>query len=58
MEASVNLLGNLDKTHSDVSGSQRVKIDNPDSEGITFHSINGANIGEFSSTGLYILMER
>ena len=53
-EASVNLLGNLDITHSDVSGSQRVKIDNPDSDGIIFHSINGANIGEFSSTGLHI----
>ena len=53
-EANVNLLGHLDFTHSDVSGSQRVKIDNPDSDGIIFHSINGANIGEFSSTGLHI----
>ena len=53
-EANINLLGNLDITHSDVSGSQRVKIDNPDSDGIIFHSINGANIGEFSSTGLHI----
>ena len=53
-EASVNLLGHLDVTHSDVSGSQRVKIDNPDSDGVIFHSINGANIGEFSSTGLHI----
>ena len=53
-EAHVNLLGHLDFTHTDVSGSQRVKIDNPDSDGIIFHSINGANIGEFSSTGLHI----
>ena len=53
-EANINLLGHLDITHSDVSGSQRVKIDNPDSDGIVFHSINGANIGEFSSTGLHI----
>ena len=53
-EANVNLLGHLDFTHTDVSGSQRVKIDNPDSDGIIFHSINGANIGEFSSTGLHI----
>ena len=53
-EANVNLLGHLDFTHSDVSGSQRVKIDNPDSDGIIFHSINGANIGEFSRTGLHI----
>ena len=53
-EASVNLLGNLDITHSDVSGSNRVKFNNPDSDGIIFHSINGANIGEFSGTGLHI----
>ena len=33
-EASVNLLGNLDITHSDVSGSNRVKFNNPDSDGI------------------------
>ena len=53
-EASVNLLGNLDITHSDVSGSNRVKFDNPDSDGIIFHSINGANICEISSTGLHV----
>ena len=53
-EASVNLLRNLDITHADLSGSQRVKFENPDSDGIIFHSINGANIGEFSSTGLHI----
>ena len=53
-EASVSLLGNLDITHSDVSGSNHVKFNNPDSDGIIFHSINGANIGEFSSTGLHI----
>ena len=53
-EATVNLLGNLDITHSDVSGSNRVKFDNPDSDGIIFHSINGANICEISSTGLHV----
>ena len=53
-EANVNLLGHLDFTHTDVSGSQRVKIDNPDSDGIIFHSINGANICEISSTGLHV----
>ena len=53
-EANVNLLGHLDFTRTDVSGSQRVKIDNPDSDGIIFHSINGANIGESYSTGLHI----
>ena len=29
-------------------------MDNPDSDGVSFHSINGANIGEFSSAGLPI----
>ena len=53
-EAYVNLLGHLDFAHTDVSGSQRVKKDNPDSDVIIFHSINGANIGEFPSTGLHI----
>ena len=53
-EATVSLLGSLDTTHSDVSGSQRVKMDNPDSDGIIFYSVNGAKIGEFSSTGLHI----
>ena len=53
-EANVNLLGHLDFTNPDVSGSQRVKIDNPDSDGIIFHSINGANICEISSTGLHV----
>ena len=53
-DANVNLLGNLDITHTDVSGSQRVKFDNPDSNGIIFHSINGANICEISSTGLHV----
>ena len=53
-DANVNLLGNLDITHTDVSGSQRVKIDNPDSDGIVFTSIAGANILEVSNTGIYV----
>ena len=53
-EASVNLLGHLDITHSDVSGSQRVKMDNPDTDGIVFTSIAGANILEVSNTGIYV----
>ena len=53
-EASVNLLGNLDITHADVSGSQRVKMDNNDVDGLIFLSINGANICEVSSTGLHV----
>ena len=50
----VNLLGNLDIAHSDVSGSQRVKMDNPDANGIVFTSIAGANILEVSNTGIYV----
>ena len=53
-EASVNLLGNVDITHADVSGSNRVKFNNPDSAGLIFLSINGANICEISSTGLHV----
>ena len=53
-EASVNLLGHLDITHSDVSGSQRVKMDNPDTDGIVFTSIADANILEVSNTGIYV----
>ena len=52
--ANVNLLGNLDITHADVSGSQRVKMDNPDADGIVFTSIAGANILEVSNTGIYV----
>ena len=49
-EASINLFGNLDITHSDVSGCQRVKFDYPNSDG----NINGANICEISSAGLHV----
>ena len=52
--ASVNLLGHVDTAHSDVSGSQRIKMDNPDSDGLIFLSINGANICEVPSTGLRV----
>ena len=53
-EASVNLLGNLDITHSTVTTSERVKMDNPDSDGLIFLSINGVNICEISSSGLHV----
>ena len=53
-EASVNLLGNLDITHSTVTTSERVKMDNPDSDGLICLSINGSNICEISSTGLHV----
>ena len=50
----VNMLGNLDITHSTVSTSERVKVDYPDADGLIFLSINGANICEISSTGLHV----
>ena len=53
-EASVNLLGNLDITHSTATTSERVKMDNPDSDGLIFLSINGANICEIASAGLHV----
>ena len=42
-EAKVNMLGHLDFTHSTVSTSERVEMDNPDADGLTFSSINVAN---------------
>ena len=54
-DANVNLLGgHLDITHSTVSTSERVKMDNPDSDGLMLLSINGANICEVSSAGLHV----
>ena len=53
-DSNVNLLGNLDITHSTVTTSERVKMDNPDSDGFVFLSINGANICEISSAGLHV----
>ena len=53
-DSNVNLLGHLDITHQTVSTSERVKIDNPDADGLIFLSINGANICEVSSTGLHV----
>ena len=53
-EANINVLGHLDITHSTVSTSERVKMDNPDADGLLFNSINGANILEVSSSGVYV----
>ena len=39
-EGQTNLLGRVDITHSDVSVSQTVKTNNPDSYGETLMSIN------------------
>ena len=51
---NVNLLGHLDITHSTVSTSERVEMDNPDRDGIVFTSIAGANILEVSNSGIYV----
>ena len=48
------MLGHLDFTHSTVATSERVKIDNPNADGLIFNSIHGANILEVSSTGIYV----
>ena len=55
--ANVNLLGHLGIIHSTASTSERVKMDNPDSDGMIFLSIKGANTAntcEVSSTGLHV----
>ena len=53
-DAKVNLLGHLDITHSTVTTSERVNMDNNDADGLIFLSINGANICEISSAGLHV----
>ena len=52
--SNANFLGHLDITHSTVSTSERVKMDNNDADGLIFLSINGANICEISSAGLHV----
>ena len=51
-EAKVNLLGHLDTTHTDVSGSQRVFIDNPDDNGMIRLSNNGLSRMDVTTTGV------
>ena len=53
-DAKVNLFGHLGIAHLVVSTSESVEIDNPDSDGVIFSSINGARICGFSSTGLHV----
>ena len=53
-DANVDLLGHPGITHSTATTSERVKRENPDSDGLIFLSINGANICEISSTGLHV----
>ena len=42
-DRQVNLLGHIDISHSDVSVSQKVKMDNPDSDRQVFMSFKNAN---------------
>ena len=48
--------GDTDRAINFIIGTvgSRVKIDNPDADGLIFLSINGANICEVSSTGLHV----
>ena len=49
--SQVNLIGHLDIAHSTATASERIKMDNADSHGLTCLSITGANICEISSAG-------
>ena len=50
-EGKVNLLGNLEITHVDVSGSQRVFINNPDTDGFIRLSNNNLSRLDTTNTG-------
>ena len=51
-EGKVNLLGNLEITHVDVSGSQRVFINNPDTDGFIRLSNNNLSRLDATNTGV------
>ena len=51
-DAKVNLLGNLEITHQDVAGSQRVLINNPDTDGLTRLSNNNLSRLDATNTGV------
>ena len=51
-DGKVNLLGNLEITHADVSGSQRVLINNPDTDGLIRFSINNLSRLDATNTGV------
>ena len=51
-EGKVNLLGNLEITHTDVSGSQRVLINNPDTDGFIRLSNNNLSRLDATTTGV------
>ena len=47
-DATVNLLGNLEITHQDVAGSQRVLINNPDTDGLI--RLSNSNLSRLDAT--------
>ena len=51
-DGKVNLLGNLEITHTGVSGSQRVFIDNPDDNGWIRFNNNGLSRLDITTTGV------
>ena len=51
-DGKVNLLGHLDVTHTDVTGSQRVFIDNPDDNGMIRFSNNGLSRLDITTRGV------
>ena len=51
-EGKVNLLGNLEITHTDVAGSQRVLINNPDTDGCIRLSNNNLSRLDATNTGV------
>ena len=51
-DGKINLLGNLEITHTDVSGSQRVLINNPDTDGFIRLSNNNLSRLDATNTGV------
>ena len=51
-DGKINLLGNLEITHTDVSGSQRVLINNPDTDGFIRLSSNNLSRLDATNTGV------
>ena len=49
-DGKVTLLGNLEITHVDVSGSQRVLINNPDTDGFRFIRLSNNNLSRLDAT--------
>ena len=51
-DGKINVLGNLEITHTDVSGSQRVLINNPDTDGFIRLSNNNLSRLDATNTGV------